>query len=106
MFWNDSTKIGNSPIKSLFIELAKLDVDLSTAETAIEQARVAERHWAIREKIVATPASNLHDAIWMARAAQLEIERDPDFTNDAAWSAAHLASLVVADMIRFAGSAE
>jgi hypothetical protein len=109
MFESNITKIaeiGNSPIKSMFIELAQLDVDLRATETDLELGEVLDRHWAVREQIATTPVLNLRDAVWMARAAKLEEERDPRFTNDAPGSASHLASLAVAGLIRFAGSAK
>jgi hypothetical protein len=108
MLTENNTEIGNigiSPFKAMFIKLLQLGAELRNAADDNTQGEVLERHWAVREKIAATPALSLHDAIWRARAAEIERQRDPDFTNDVPGSAAHLASLVVADMILFAGSA-
>jgi|GEM_PF-4994762 len=64
--------------------LSELEIVHATrvAQTHIDDEQIDqqlyERHWALREKIDAFPASTISELAAKARAAQIELERDPD----------------------------
>jgi hypothetical protein len=96
--------IGNSPFKPLVVKLALLDHNLDGVETDAEQTDVLEQHWAIREQIETTPMRTINDLSWFSVATQIEIERDPEFTNDGAGSARALAKALADGVLKLAGA--
>jgi hypothetical protein len=101
--------IGTSSIKSLFVELAQIGDMLNDRSVAMDNAEyleAMERHWNLREQIAAAPVQSLDDLAWLAHAARLEAERDPEFTNDAPGSARALARALADGARQFAGAAQ
>jgi hypothetical protein len=74
--------IGNYPIKTMFIELLKRDLEIDNLPDEIGDAELAEasnRQWFVSAQIDAMPARNHGDLTYKCRALQLRAERDPDF---------------------------
>lgn len=102
----ENLKVGSPTIKAMFLELAKADANLRAAKTDIEQIDAAERHWAVRERIATTSVSSLADLTMIARALEIERNRDPDFENDASGSARALAIALANGVIQLATPAQ
>jgi hypothetical protein len=96
--------IGNSPFKAMVIRLALLDFNLGEVETDAEIADLLEQHWALRKQIETTPMRTINDLSWFSVATQIEIERDPEFTNDAPGSARALAKALADGALKLAGA--
>lgn len=99
--------IGNSPIKTMFAELAQLDDMLSDPSGAMDNTKymeMFERHWFLREQIAVALVQSLDDLSWLAYSARLEAKRDPEFTNDGPGSARALAQALANGALKLAGA--
>lgn len=86
-------------IQGLVAELNAVDAAFaSTTDNASFEA-LYERHWALRGAINVTPARSLAELHAKARALQVEIFRDEEFTNHGSGSARELAKSLVADLL-------
>lgn len=97
--------IGNSPIKSLFAELLRLDIELDSLPDPAgdeELSEIRDHQWAVAAQIDTTLARNLGELSYKNRAMQLMAERDKEFDCHVPGSARSLALSIAADVIRLA----